>query len=101
MQFLGHRHHRSSVDGSQPPDIVEPVRAKQQRILVVGEEPSVVDAVATSLRFEGFVVDEADLASRSFIICHPWDSATELVPPGTGAGPTARTRRATRRQALK
>jgi two-component system OmpR family response regulator len=30
-----------------------------QRILVVDDEPSIVDAVATSLRYEGFGVDEA------------------------------------------
>ncbi len=30
-----------------------------QRILVVDDEPSIVDAVATSLRYEGFEVDEA------------------------------------------
>ena len=32
---------------------------KSQRILVVDDEPSIVDAVATSLRYEGFEVDEA------------------------------------------
>ena len=31
----------------------------QQRILVVDDEPSIVDSVATSLRYEGFDVDEA------------------------------------------
>jgi two-component system OmpR family response regulator len=31
----------------------------QQRILVVDDEPSIVDAVATALRYEGFEVDEA------------------------------------------
>src|SRR5487761_436944 len=30
-----------------------------QRILVVDDEPSIVDAVATALRYEGFEVDEA------------------------------------------
>ena len=30
-----------------------------QRILVVDDEPSIVDSVATSLRYEGFEVDEA------------------------------------------
>ncbi len=29
------------------------------RVLVVDDEPSIVDAVATSLRYEGFTVDEA------------------------------------------
>jgi two-component system, OmpR family, response regulator len=36
---------------------MEPTRS--QRILVVDDEPSIVDAVATSLRYEGFEVDEA------------------------------------------
>jgi two-component system OmpR family response regulator len=36
---------------------VEPSR--NQRILVVDDEPSIVDAVATSLRYEGFEVEEA------------------------------------------
>ena len=31
----------------------------EQRILVVDDEPSIVDAVATALRYEGFDVDEA------------------------------------------
>src|SRR5271169_1863432 len=30
-----------------------------ERILVVDDEPSIVDAVATALRYEGFEVDEA------------------------------------------
>ncbi|HEY5023770.1 MAG TPA: response regulator transcription factor [Acidimicrobiales bacterium] len=36
---------------------MEPSRS--QHILVVDDEPSIVDAVATSLRYEGFSVDEA------------------------------------------
>src|ERR1700728_1620717 len=36
---------------------MEPTRS--QRILVVDDEPSIVDAVATSLRYEGFGVEEA------------------------------------------
>ena len=32
---------------------------RSQRILVVDDEPSIVDAVSTSLRYEGFEVDEA------------------------------------------
>jgi two-component system OmpR family response regulator len=31
----------------------------QQRILVVDDEPSIIDAVATALRYEGYEVDEA------------------------------------------
>ena len=42
---------------SQEEQAVEPTRS--QRILVVDDEPSIVDAVATSLRYEGFGVDEA------------------------------------------
>jgi two-component system OmpR family response regulator len=34
-------------------------RGHASRILVVDDEPSIVDAVATSLRYEGFEVDEA------------------------------------------
>ncbi len=33
--------------------------AEQHRILVVDDEPSIVDAVATALRYEGFEVEEA------------------------------------------
>ena len=33
--------------------------AGSQRILVVDDEPSIVDAVATALRYEGYEVDEA------------------------------------------
>src|SRR5437764_14232871 len=33
--------------------------SQQQRILVVDDEPSIVDAVATALRYEGYEVDEA------------------------------------------
>jgi DNA-binding response OmpR family regulator len=33
--------------------------AQQQRILVVDDEQSIVDAVATALRYEGYDVEEA------------------------------------------
>ena len=36
---------------------MEPTRS--QRILVVDDEPSIIDAVATSLRYEGFEVSQA------------------------------------------
>jgi len=36
-----------------------PVSPTKQRILVVDDEPSIVDAVATALRYEGFEVEEA------------------------------------------
>jgi two-component system, OmpR family, response regulator len=35
------------------------------RVLVVDDEPSIVDAVATSLRYEGFTVDEARTGRRA------------------------------------
>jgi two-component system OmpR family response regulator len=35
------------------------VSSTKQRILVVDDEPSIVDAVATALRYEGFEVEEA------------------------------------------
>ena len=35
------------------------VGERKQRVLVVDDEPSIVDAVATSLRYEGFEVEEA------------------------------------------
>ncbi len=34
-------------------------RSRERRILVVDDEPSIVDAVATALRYEGYEVDEA------------------------------------------
>ena len=36
----------------------------RHRILVVDDEPSIVDAVATALRYEGYEVDEATPAAR-------------------------------------
>src|SRR5580658_6333160 len=36
-----------------------PMDTKRNRVLVVDDEPSIVDAVATSLRYEGFEVEEA------------------------------------------
>jgi two-component system, OmpR family, response regulator len=50
------------------------VTASPPRILVVDDEPSIVDAVATSLRYEGFEVDEADTGRRAL------SSAQEHVP---------------------
>ena len=38
---------------------VQPTPENASRILVVDDEPSIVDAVATALRYEGFEVDEA------------------------------------------
>ena len=38
---------------------LQPTPENASRILVVDDEPSIVDAVATALRYEGFEVDEA------------------------------------------
>jgi len=47
----------------------------KQRILVVDDEPSIVDAVGMSLRHEGFEVDEAGTgrAARAAVEEHPPD----------------------------
>src|SRR2546425_12297870 len=37
----------------------ESKRGAEHRILVVDDEPSIVDAVATALRYEGYEVEEA------------------------------------------
>src|ERR1700679_2055670 len=47
------------------------------RILVVDDEPSIVDAVATSLRYEGFTVDEASTGRRALVLAQ--ESAPDLV----------------------
>src|SRR3984957_211290 len=46
----------------------------KQRVLVVDDEPSIVDAVATSLRYEGFDVEEA-MSGRAAL------SAAQERPP--------------------
>ena len=38
------------------------------RVLVVDDEPSIVDALATSLRYEGFAVDEAVTGRRALAL---------------------------------
>ena len=43
---------------------MEPTRS--QRILVVDDEPSIIDAVATSLRYEGFTVTQAVNGRQAF-----------------------------------
>ena len=40
----------------------------QQRILVVDDEPSIVDAVATALRYEGYEVDEAGSGRQALAV---------------------------------
>lgn len=44
------------------------VTKSHNRVLVVDDEPSIVDAVATSLRYEGFEVEEAT-TGRSALVC--------------------------------
>ena len=53
-----------------------PADTTRQRILVVDDEPSIVDSVATSLRYEGFEVEEA-VNGRS------------ALPPSRTARPTS------------
>jgi two-component system, OmpR family, response regulator len=45
-----------------------PEQAEGQRVLVVDDEPSIVDAVATSLRYEGFAVEEATTGRAALAI---------------------------------
>jgi two-component system, OmpR family, response regulator len=47
------------------------------RVLVVDDEPSIVDAVATSLRYEGFTVDEATTGRRA--LAQAQDDPPDLV----------------------
>ena len=42
-----------------PLDVIQTGPGAGRRILVVDDEPSIVDAVATALRYEGYEVDEA------------------------------------------
>ena len=48
---------------------------ERQRVLVVDDEPSIVDAVATSLRYEGFEVEEAGTGRKALAAAqeHPPD----------------------------
>ena len=45
------------------------------KILVVDDETSIVDAVATALRYEGFEVEEAGPAGRR---SRPWRGSTRI-----------------------
>jgi two-component system, OmpR family, response regulator len=47
------------------------------RVLVVDDEPSIVDAVATSLRYEGFTVDEATTGRKA--LAQAQDDPPDLV----------------------
>ncbi|HZT64688.1 MAG TPA: response regulator transcription factor [Acidimicrobiales bacterium] len=42
-----------------------PAATEKRRVLVVDDEPSIVDAVATSLRYEGFDVSEASTGRKA------------------------------------
>ena len=50
---------------------------RSERILVVDDEPSIVDAVATALRYEGFDVDEATTGRTA--IAKAQDSRPDLI----------------------
>ena len=52
--------------------------SRTQRILVVDDEPSIVDAVATSLRYEGFEVSEA-VNGRQALSCAQEDPPDLIV----------------------
>ena len=41
--------------------------ANDQRILVVDDEPSIVDAVATALRYEGYVGRKRRKGARDYV----------------------------------
>jgi two-component system, OmpR family, response regulator len=56
------------------PEVHMPAPEDKLRILVVDDEPSIVDAVATSLRYEGFDVDEASTGRAAL------SSAQERAP---------------------
>ena len=46
--------------------------SENARILVVDDEPSLVDAVATALRYEGFEVSEASTGRQAIAIIQDW-----------------------------
>ena len=57
----------------------------EHRILVVDDEPSIVDAVATALRYEGYEVEEAGsgreaLAALREDVVHPWTGPMYEMP---------------------
>ena len=73
------------------------------RVLVVDDEPSIVDAVATSLRYEGFTVDEAMTGRKALAqaqedppdLAHPrCDAARPRRPRGDPAPAVRRRARA-------
>src|SRR3954470_1519925 len=62
------------------------------RILVVDDEPSIVDAVATALRYEGFDVEEAATGRDALAGVRRGDPGPGV--PGSMASPPAGVRRA-------
>jgi two-component system OmpR family response regulator len=54
-----------------------PTSSTAQQILVVDDEPSIVDAVATALRYEGYEVSEATNGRRALAIAQ--EGAPDLV----------------------
>jgi two-component system OmpR family response regulator len=52
-------------------------QASKSKVLVVDDEPSIVDAVATSLRYEGYDVEEASSGRAALLAAH--GSAPDLV----------------------
>jgi two-component system OmpR family response regulator len=53
------------------------VSSRAERVLVVDDEPSIVDAVATALRYEGFTVDEALNGRRALALAQ--ESPPDLI----------------------
>ena len=60
------------------------------RVLVVDDEPSIVDAVATSLRYEGFTVDEAMTGRKA--LAQAQEDPPDLVDPRRDAARPRRPR---------
>lgn len=52
---------------------------KKATVLVVDDEPSIVDAVATSLRYEGFEVDTASTGRAALVAAHEAEPALVIL----------------------
>ena len=63
------------------------IHRDSHRILVVDDEPSIVDAVATALRYEGYEVDEAFTGREAL---EPSRGASPTWSCSTGCSPTSR-----------
>lgn len=61
--------------------------AKTGRVLVVDDEPSIRDAVATALRYERFVTGEAPMTSSSSTSCSPTSTASRRAARKVFGGP--------------